>query len=349
MAGATAPAFWRLPGPPAGPDDLSNIFDGGVVRCVPVRPNLVGNQVAPNFVCEIMNRQGLGPRYRCGIGRHGRPRRKSDIPMSEPAAKVIKDSVSPTGHRLLTMEVTMHRYVLAEFNTHRVFSRNSASSRAIPTSKQLERVRETPANPIEFGANQPGMQAEDVLSDDDADTASAIWTAARKFAANAAEDLAKLGVHKQVVNRLLEPFMWHTVIVTSTEWDGFYKQRVSPLAQPEIKAAASLMLEAHLASTPVELDYEEWHTPYILDDEDFDTETAKKISAARCARVSYLTHDGVRDPDKDLELFARLVEADPPHASPLEHVATPGDFVEPNTLGNLRGWSQLRHDYWPDY
>lgn len=263
-------------------------------------------------------------------------------------AKVVADSVNPTGDRLTTMQVTMHRFVLAEFNTHRVFSRNSASSRAIPVSKQIERVREAPAIPIEFGTNKPGMQAGETLEGQAEEDARSTWLAARTFAANCATELEKLGVHKQVTNRLLEPFMWHTVIVTSTEWEGFWKQRVSELAQPEIRAAATLMLDVYNESIPVEVGYGQWHLPYIDDDEreTLGLEQTRMVSAARCARVSYLTHEGVRDFEKDLILFSRLVEADPPHASPLEHVATP---VVTQSLGNFTGWAQLRHTYWPDY
>lgn len=261
-------------------------------------------------------------------------------------AQVIADSVSPEGDRLTTLEVTMHRFVLAEFNTHRVFSRNSASSRAIPIEKQIERIRNSPAIPVEFGANQPGMQAGNALEGESEDEARSVWLAARTFAVNCAEDLAELGVHKQIVNRILEPYMWHTVIVTSTEWDGFFRQRVSPLAQPEIHAAAELMLGAYHDSKPTPIGYGGWHLPYVDEGEIDNIETAKQVSAARCARVSYLTHDGVRDIGKDVELFFRLTEAEPPHASPLEHVATP---VAESSLGNFNGWAQLRHHYWPDY
>ena len=267
----------------------------------------------------------------------------TDAPATVPNATVIADSVSPAGVRLTTIEVTLHRFVLAELNTHRVFSRNSASSRAIPVRKQLARVLQDPAVPIEFGANQRGMQAGEPLTGADHDEALAAWLQARDRAVAAVEQLQDLGVHKQVTNRLLEPFMWHTVIVTATEWEGFWEQRCSPLAQPEIRVAAEAMRAARDASTPAEVGIDQWHTPYLRDDDgDLDPETARQVSAARCARVSYLTHDGRRDIDKDLELYERLVTARPPHWSPLEHVATPAEAGR-TTLGNLRGWRQLRH------
>lgn len=262
---------------------------------------------------------------------------------TSPRATVVRDSVSVRGARVTTIEVTLHRFVLAELNTHRAFSRNSASSRAIPTRTQLLRVLEDPALPVEFGANQRGMQAGEPLAGDELGQAHAAWLRARDAAVDAAGDLLELGVHKQVVNRLLEPFMWHTVIVTATDWDGFWQQRCSPLAQPEINLAATAMRVAFDASVPVPLPDGAWHTPYVRPDEaDLPVETRMRISAARCARVSYLTHDGRRDVSADEQLYDRLVTADPPHWSPLEHVATPATDGDP-PVGNLRGWRQLRH------
>lgn len=268
--------------------------------------------------------------------------------MTEPCAKVILDSVSPDGHRLTTMEIVMHRFVLAEFNTHRVFSRNSASSRAIPFTKQLARVRTDPAIPVSFPSEQPGMQGGAELTEDAREDAIQQWLFARDSAVIEARRLWHLGVHKSVVNRILEPFMWHTVIVSSTEWDNFFGQRCNPLAQPEIQMTAYAMQSAYDQSVPTPLGLGEWHMPYLLPDEiSLRLGDAKRISAARCARVSYLTHDGVRDHAKDIELCERLLSASPPHASPLEHVATPesdpyGD--DPPHRGNFTGWRQFRHE-----
>lgn len=261
-----------------------------------------------------------------------------------PSASVVADSISPEGVRLTTIEVTIHRFVLAELNTHRAFSRNSASSRAIPVATQVQRVVEDPALPVEFGANQPGMQAAQALEGEPAQQALDAWLSARDAAVAAVGRLAELGVHKQVTNRLLEPFMWQTVIASATDWTGFWEQRCSPLAQPEIRVAAEAMRAAFDASTPTALGPDEWHTPYVREDEqDLDASTRKRISAARCARVSYLTHDGRRDLSADETLYQRLVEADPPHWSPLEHVARPlGPGEAPK--GNFWGWRQLRHD-----
>ena len=128
-------------------------------------------------------------------------------------AKVIADSITGSGDRLTTMEVQMHRFVLAEFNTHRVFSRNSSSSRAIPIKKQIERIQKDPAFPVAWGINQAGMQAERNLSISRSRKARWIWKRASKKAIKSAKLLDDLGVHKQITNRILEPFMWHTVIV----------------------------------------------------------------------------------------------------------------------------------------
>lgn len=301
--------------------------------------------------------------------------------MTEPYAKIIADSVSAAGHRLTTMEVQIHRFVLAEMNTHRVFSRNSASSRAIPLARQMQRVRDGIATPVAWASEQRGMQGGDEVAD--VGSAEVAWKVARNDALKHAEELAAINVHKSIVNRLLEPFMWHTVVVTSTAWENFFRQRCSPLAQPEIRVAAECMREVYEKSIPEQLPIGAWHLPYI-DDETrafFDDDRAilketpwvvlREVSAARCARVSYLTQDGKRDPHEDLKLYERLTSADPMHASPLEHVATPwhenvqqltfgqdedgihiygpldpeGAYSKVLNLprvGNLLGWRQLR-------
>jgi Thymidylate synthase complementing protein len=265
--------------------------------------------------------------------------------MTSPSAAVVADSINPDGQRVTTVQATMHRFVLAELNTHRVFSRNSASSRAIPVARQIACVVEDPAVPVEFGAKRAGMQAGPALEGEDHQRALAAWLGARDAAVDAAKSLVVLGVHKQVTNRLLEPFMWHTVIVTATEWDGFWAQRCSPLAQPEIRLAAEAMKEAVDASIPLEVDLGNWHLPYIAEvdrTEVNDDETLRRVSAARCGRVSYLNHEGRRDLDDDLRLYDKFIGARPAHASPLEHVATPARSCD-RTAGNLQGWTQLRH------
>lgn len=291
-------------------------------------------------------------------------------------AEVIEDSVTEEGHRLTTMEVRFHRFVLAEFNTHRVFSRNSASSRAIPLRKQVERVRSNPAMPVSWPAEQKGMQGGEELAENRAWGAQSTWHHARADAVRHAESLSfGYGVHKSVVNRLLEPFMWHTVIVSATDWSGFFEQRCSPLAQPEIRVAAEMMREAYESSEPTEIKAGDWHLPYVEEEDITAVLQAEdrslpphavlaRISAARCARVSYLTQDGRRDIRADLTLYERLVSARPPHFSPLEHVATPwssnvrrervtfkdldDQWQDTQVLlprvGNFLGWRQLRFE-----
>lgn len=271
-----------------------------------------------------------------------------------PGARVIADSIGiaddRSTYRVTTMEVVCHRFVLAEFNTHRAFSRNSASSRAIPFKRQVERVIEDPAIPLVFPAEQRGMQGGEPLAGAALAAARGRWLLARDMAVANATSLSEMGVHKSVVNRLLEPFMWHTIVVTSTEWDNFFKQRCSSLAQPEIQAIAYAMRDALDASEPDVLDDDQWHMPYldpetileVMDREPDGLGALRGVSAARCARVSYLTQDGRRDYTEDLKLYERLVTADPPHWSPLEHVCRPCfDFYPPP--GNLRGFVQLRH------
>lgn len=271
-------------------------------------------------------------------------------------AKVIADSIHK-GHRLTTMEVQTWRFVLAEFNTHRAFSRNSASSRAIPFHKQLKRLDEMgPAYPWSWPREQKGMQGGDEFDIDSQVGLRYAWDAALKANVQVAQSLHNAGLHKSVVNRLLEPFMWHKIIVSSTDWENFFSQRCSPLAQPEIRVTAEAMRVALDDSTPVEMEDGDWHVPYVQP-EDYDLfmelqnkgydrrmlrEVPMQVSAARCARVSYLTHDGRRDVEEDVKLYRKLIWAEPPHWSPLEHVATP-ERVDCSEPSNFRGWTQLRH------
>jgi thymidylate synthase ThyX len=274
-------------------------------------------------------------------------------------AKILLDSVSPSGDRLTTFEVTYPRMVHSELMTHRVFSRNAASSRAIPVAKMIQRVIDDPVIPVEWGLNQAGMQAALFADDWTEEKATATWLCARDDAVTAAQQIAGLGIHKQIVNRVLEPWTWITVVITATDYSGFFAQRASrysPLAQPELRTIADMMLALYETSVTHNLSYGDWHTPYIQDDEIFDNdsprrsnldrpavEKRKQVSVARCARVSYLTQNGVRDHEKDLELYERLVSARPLHASPLEHVATPAR-PGATSLGNLQGWRQMRHE-----
>lgn len=288
------------------------------------------------------------------------------LPENLVEAHVVADSETPEGHRLTTLHVTMHRFVLAEFNTHRVFSRNSASSRAIPVHKRMEELVNSPAFSVNLPGEKPGMQGGEELEDDDRADARLLLYQLHEYSTTKIQEylVAKEGktrLHKSVLARYLEPWAWHRVIVTSSDWDGFWGQRVSELAQPEIHMAAKAMMDAFFDSDPEEVSPGNWHLPYVTAEEkdEFEAMDQIKLSTARCARVSYLTHDGVHDPEKDIGLWERLTTATPPHASPLEHPAQAdpknartaewrmfdggvGTQVLP-VIGNFVGWTQARH------
>lgn len=270
-------------------------------------------------------------------------------------AKVIahsryQDELGYTGRDIVTLSLKYPRFIHSEFMTHRVFSRNAASSRAIPVSKMIEQVNQQPEMPIYWGSNIPGMQAGEELTGMELDKAKYLWVKASSNAVEIAREMADLGLHKQVVNRILEPFQTMNTIVTSTEWSNFFDLRISPLAQPEIRELAVKMKEAIDASTAKILTGEEFHLPYVSDEDisrlgidNVSNFHLCMVSAARCARVSYLNHDG-SNPGfmKDLTLAIKLKEAR--HASPFEHVAR---FVKTtdsyDSTKNFKDWVQFRH------
>lgn len=262
------------------------------------------------------------------------------------SAKVIADSISGTGKRITTLQVTLHKFLVAQFNTHRVFSRNFSSSRAIPTNVLLSQVRDNPAEPVFWGKNQPGMQAEQGLDVVTQKFANQYWLDAANQAADMAEKMAKLGVHKQIVNRIIEPFVWVNGVVTSTEWENWFALRAHPDAQPEIQQLALCMKSALNASTPQKLEVGQWHLPFITQHKQSDLYSSVqlcKISAAKCARVSYNNFDGSKtNDDQDYTLFDKLAGSIPQHMSPLEHQATPLAFGSSRFEGNFRGWNQFR-------
>lgn len=275
------------------------------------------------------------------------------------SVKIIKDSINPVGNRLTTFELTYPRMVHAELMTHRAFSRNSASSRAIPTSTLMERIAENPVMPKWWGKNQSGMAAREELTGEALNEAKRLWLEARDNALHSAADLMAIGLHKQIANRIVEPWMFITVIVTATHWSNWYHLRDDKDAQPEIAWVAREMRLLHEAHEPKRLDVGEWHLPYVeLEDETdplyVDPSEINvlrgaqgwmlhmaKISAARCARVSYLTHDGIRDLGKDIQLHDRLTGNG--HWSPFEHPAEADG--EPNRHGNFVGWRQYRKTF----
>lgn len=259
------------------------------------------------------------------------------------SAKILCDSIAPHGARLTTFEITFPRIILAELNTHRMLSRNTASSRAIPIEKMIARVKDDPYVPLSWGRNQKGMVAASEISPDDRDDAVAEWLAARDHAVKSAKRLSEMHVHKQIVNRLLEPFLFVTTIVSMTEFANFAALRTAPDAQPEIQRIATLMLDAYRTNTPTRVHYDGWHLPLIQPDElHLPIATLRRVSAGRCARISYLTHDGRRDISEDIALYERLTTSH--HWSPLEHQATPAASAQVSS-GNFRGWLQFRKSF----
>ena len=239
------------------------------------------------------------------------------------SAKVICDSIPPSGVRLTTMELCYQRFIHSEFMTHRMFSRNASSSRAIPIEKMMGQVLDNPALPVSWGENKPGMQAGIQLDSWGVSTCKNIWNNASLNAVRSTKHLAEQGLHKQVANRLLEPFQWIKVIVTATEWDNFFKLRLHKDAQPEMMVLAEHMKKAMDESIPVELHPGDWHLPYVdlgdFDDSGYPIPEAIKCSVARCARVSYLNHDNsTPDIAKDIALADMLLAAG--HMSPFEHI-----------------------------
>ncbi len=308
-------------------------------------------------------------------------------------AKIIADSVSEQGIRLTTIQLRYPRFIHAEFLTHRVFSRNASSSRAIPVERVIEDIINDTAMPIHWGKNQPGMQAReehragvrfdeyrrimigsgqdyakvsDFLDREDA------WFEARNHAVTLARAFAAAGYHKQIVNRLLEPFAHINVLVSATEYSNFFALRDHPDAQPEIQVLAAQMKDAMEHSTPKTMKPGEWHLPYVTPDDCFEivdritgngvlrvkptqdqiNEYGVRLSVARCARVSYLTVEGKKPTiEADLALYDRLLAGVPLHASPAEHQATPDVFTndqfytgyeKPSLHGNFSGWIQYR-------
>lgn len=274
--------------------------------------------------------------------------------------KIIADSLAPSGKRLTTLTATYPRFIHAEVMTHRAFERNAASSRAIPWAKMRQNIIDNPVVPLVFGSEQKGMQTGGEV--EDRNEAEACWLAARNDAIRYADELHQTGVHKSLVNRIVEPWMWITTIVTATEWNNFFRQRCHPDAEIHFQKIAGMIREAMKESEPVKLKAYEWHLPFIdsYDREYRDTEgrpyDLRQVSTARVARVSYLTHDNIRSIPKDLELFDRLVNGSGfGHWSPHGHVAeamphqceSEFGWIDGKDFrsGPFLGWKQYRKEF----
>lgn len=285
------------------------------------------------------------------------------------SAKIIADSITRQGHRLTSFIVTFPRFILAEFNTHRALSRNSASSRARPYSLTVKEVQNKPFIPIAWMRTHKGMQGSEYFdSTEEKNQLQEVWLKARDEAVKAADTLNRLGLTKQMTNRLLEPFMWHTVIVTGTEWDNFFALRANEATEIHFQQLSHMMLDVYNASTPRKLCAGQWHIPY---GDQFDEEKIRdlcvqqtqivspdqmkiKIATARCARISYAPFEDITALQssyvKDLELHDRLASMG--HWSPFEHCAKAMTDEEQlsttgqvGLCGNFRGYIQYRKTF----
>ena len=264
------------------------------------------------------------------------------------SAKILLDSENQFGDRLVTWELSYPRFVHAELMTHRVFSRNAASSRAIPTDKLITLMIDDPAMPVYWGKNQSGMQAKEELSIEDQEWCKERILKGQKQMIELAQDLQERGLHKQIANRYIEPWMFIKIIMSTTEHDNWFALRAHEEAQPEIADIAFKMKRIFAESKPNYLKDNEWHLPLLWDKEDLIKEgfTAKQlelICIGRCCRISYLTHDGKRDPNKDIQLAERILKSG--HMSPFEHAARPMTRFEREDnpdCGNFRGFVQAR-------
>lgn len=286
-------------------------------------------------------------------------------------AKVICDSINENGNRITTLEIEYPRFILAELNTHRMLSKNSSSSRAIPIQKMIDNIEANMAVPLYWGKAKGGMQACDEIDEDDKWWYKEKWKFAFDEATFRVKQMSDLvddkkgfmpSLHKQVPNRLLEPFQMMKTVITGTEWDNFFNLRLHPDADPHICMLAYKIYQAMAASKPLALKDGEYHLPYIhvwreIDGEkptspvdgkirysevsqpdeygfvkilkEYSLEEAIKISAASCAAVSYRT-DGMTLEKAD-KIFDMLIKADVIHSSPFEHLATPIQYSKPVT------------------
>ena len=255
-------------------------------------------------------------------------------------AKIICDSINPAGKRITSFLVTYPRFIHAEIMTHRALSRNAASSRAIPTEKILKAVKENPAMPEWWGANQSGMQAKEELPLECRIPAMHAIKGLGRISSEIVRELNELGLHKQIANRYLEPWFHITVLITATEWQNFFGLRAHPDAQPEFQVLAYRMLDAYLKNKPTKLEWGDWHLPFASRDEFSNLQDAIFHSVACAARTSYTTHEGEYTPEKQAALVQKLASAG--HWSPFEHQAQAASLVFKNSSNFKGGWLQYR-------
>ena len=263
------------------------------------------------------------------------------------SATIVADSVSQNGSRLTTFTLVMPRIILSEASKHRVFTMSSQSSRAVPFKTMLKTVRTDPFVPINFMRDHKGMQGKTYFTNKfTISLLIFLWLRARDCAMLFAWLLNYIGLTKQMCNRLLEPFMWHEIIVSATDYENFFTQRCAADAEIHIQDLAIKMRIAMEESTPTLLRYDEYHIPFrdeILAQAGGALSRNELIihSIAKCARISYNKYNQRIDYDKDLALVKKLIKD--MHMTPLEHVASPV-LVNTQVLGNFKRYKQFRHN-----
>ena len=252
--------------------------------------------------------------------------------MIEPKVEIITHSVGPTNIELVTYLLEYPRFIHGELMTHRVFSRNAASSRAIPFKTMTKRIQEDGVEIIDYQKRHRGMQGSEVFTGWRREVCELVWEDAKNSAIECAERLDRIGVTKQIANRISEPFSTIKVLVTATEWNNFFMLRDHPDAEIHIQLLARKMKEALDGSTPTRLKQGEWHLPFITEEDIMehrvhdqtyrvDWDGLLQVSAARSARTSYLNNYGKKDYNSDYKLYEQLITNEPQHASPIEHQA----------------------------
>jgi hypothetical protein len=247
-------------------------------------------------------------------------------------ARIIADSIGFGCPRLTTVLARFPHVILPQVLTHRVFARSTSSSRAIPIKRIIAEVEADPFVPSEWRyAADRGMQPGEFMRQVDADEVEYRWRMAALHAGQSAKVMSSIGAAKEHVNRLLEPFSHVSMVITADEWENFFDLRLDSHSQIEIRDLAKAIRDAMDASTPKQLAFGDWHSP-------FDPDPMR--SAACCARTSYNRHDGSeRTVDADMQLTATLKAG--PHMSPFEHQARIG--AGPCMSGNFAGhWVQQR-------
>lgn len=271
---------------------------------------------------------------------------------------VIQQSVSPLNSIITTFKLRYHRYIHSELRTHRLFSMNSASSRAIPIERNIEYVLNNPATPTQWGKNQRGMTASAYLDKGEEEIAKGIWHSSLKDTVESVKCLSQLNVHKQIANRLLEPYMYMNTILTAVDLDNFFYLRRNASdyheAQPEIALLAEKMYEEYKSATPQRIEKGQWHIPFIelrkgkyyLGEERVTLVEALKISSSMCAQVSYRKEDASLE--KATRIWEKLVEGNRLHGSALEHCASPIILNEEDNWKDIKGISHVDSsgDYW---